>query len=67
MIVHTGWGKLWGKDNARYSRGNPGLGVAASEWLARQDPMLVGADTAPVEVCRIRIRKSPCRPIRSCW
>ena len=46
VIIHTGWGKLWGKDNARYSRGNPGLGIAASEWLARQDPMLVGADTA---------------------
>ena len=50
VIIHTGWGKLWGKDNARYSRGNPGLGIAASEWLARQDPMLVGADTPPVEV-----------------
>ena len=50
VIIHTGWGKLWGKDNARYSRGNPGLGIAASEWLARQNPMLVGADTAPVEV-----------------
>jgi kynurenine formamidase len=50
VVIHTGWGKLWGKDNARYSRGNPGLGIAASEWLARQDPMLVGADTPPVEV-----------------
>jgi kynurenine formamidase len=50
VIIHTGWGKLWGKDNARYSRGNPGLGIAASEWLARQNPMLVGADTPPVEV-----------------
>jgi kynurenine formamidase len=50
VILHTGWGKLWAKDNARYSRGNPGIGVAAGEWLARQNPMLVGADTAPVEV-----------------
>jgi kynurenine formamidase len=50
VIIHTGWGKLWEKDNARYSRGNPGLGIAASEWLARQNPMLVGADTPPVEV-----------------
>ena len=50
VIIHTGWGALWEKDNARYSRGNPGLGVAASEWLARQNPMLVGADTPPVEV-----------------
>src|SRR4029453_2015003 len=50
VIIHTGFGTLWGKDNARYSRGNPGLGIAASEWLARQNPMLVGADTPPVEV-----------------
>jgi len=50
VIVNTGWGRLWGKDNVRYMRTNPGLGVAGSEWLARQDPMLVGMDTAPVNV-----------------
>ena len=50
VIIHTGYGKLWEKDNARYSRGNPGIGVAAGEWLVRQNPMLVGADTPPVEV-----------------
>jgi kynurenine formamidase len=50
VIIHTGWGTLWGKDNARYAAGNPGLGIAAGEWLARQSPMLLGADTAPVEV-----------------
>jgi kynurenine formamidase len=50
VLLHTGWGKLWGKDNARYQATNPGVGVAAAEWLARQSPILVGADTAPVEV-----------------
>jgi kynurenine formamidase len=50
VIIHTGWGKLWGKDNARYQRTSPGLGVAAAEWVARQDPMLVGADNGGVEV-----------------
>ncbi|MGH9785653.1 MAG: cyclase family protein [Terriglobia bacterium] len=50
VIIHTGWGRLWGKDNARYLRNNPGLGVAAAEWLARQDPMLIGIDNAPVNV-----------------
>ena len=50
VIMHTGWGKLWGKDNARYVRGNPGIGVAAAEWLVKQDPLLLGADTPPVEV-----------------
>jgi kynurenine formamidase len=50
VIIHTGFGKLWGKENERYGRGNPGIGIAAAEWLARQNPMLVGADTPPVEV-----------------
>jgi len=50
ILIHTGWGTLWGKDNARYQRGSPGIGTAAAEWLARQDPMLVGADNAAVEI-----------------
>jgi kynurenine formamidase len=49
-IVHTGWGRLWGKEDARYSKTNPGIGVSAAEWLAAQDPMLVGADNAPINV-----------------
>jgi len=49
-IINTGWGKLWGKDNERYRSGNPGLGVKAAEWLIAKDPLLLGADTAPVEV-----------------
>jgi kynurenine formamidase len=50
IIIHTGWGRLWGTDNARFMKSNPGIGVAAAEWLAKQDPMLVGGDTPPVEV-----------------
>jgi kynurenine formamidase len=50
ILIHTGWGTLWGKDNARYQRSSPGVGTAAAEWLARQDPMLVGADNTAVEI-----------------
>ncbi len=50
VIIHTGWSKLWGKDNVRYAKGCPGIGVAAAEWLAKQGPMLVGADNISVEV-----------------
>jgi len=50
VLIHTGWGTLWGKDNARYQRVSPGIGTAAAEWLAKQDPMLVGADNSAVEV-----------------
>lgn len=49
-IINTGWGRLWGKDNARYVKTNPGIGVAAAEWLVRQDPMLIGSDNWSVEV-----------------
>jgi len=50
LILHTGWGRLWGKDNTRYLTKSPGIGVAAAEWLAKQDPMLVGADNVSIEV-----------------
>lgn len=50
VIIHTGYGKLWGKDNARYVKASPGIGVAAAEWLAKQDPMLVGADNPSIEI-----------------
>ncbi len=55
VIFHTGYGKLWGVDNARYVRGNPGLGIAAGEYVCAKNPILMGADTPPVEI-------SPSRP-----
>lgn len=50
VVIHTGWGRLWGKDNARFVKTCPGIGVPAAEWLAKQDPILVGSDNWPVEV-----------------
>jgi kynurenine formamidase len=50
VLIHTGWGRLYGKDNPRYVKSCPGLGIPAAEWLAKQDPMLIGADNWPVEV-----------------
>ena len=44
VLINTGWNKLWAKDNARYVKSCPGIGGGAAEWLAKQDPMLVGAD-----------------------
>jgi kynurenine formamidase len=49
MIINTGWGHLWGRDNARYVRTCPGIGVAAAEWLIQRNPLLLGADNWPVE------------------
>jgi kynurenine formamidase len=50
ILIHTGRGKLWGKDNARYGKSAPGIGVKAAEWLIAKDPILLGSDTVPVEV-----------------
>lgn len=50
VVIHTGWGKLWAKDNARFVKSCPGIGVAAALWLADQDPLLLGSDNWPVEV-----------------
>ena len=50
VLIHTGWGRLFAKDNARFMKSCPGIGVAAAEWLAKQDPLLVGSDNWPVEV-----------------
>ena len=50
VVINTGWGKLKGKDNDRYGKTSPGIGVAAAEWLVRQDPMLIAADNCCVEV-----------------
>src|SRR6185436_15110127 len=50
VVIHTGWGKLYGKDNPRYVKTCPGIGVKAAEWLIAKDPMLLGSDNWPVEV-----------------
>jgi kynurenine formamidase len=50
VLIHSGWGKLWGVDNPRYNSNPPGIGAPAGEWLAKQDVMLIGADTFAVEV-----------------
>jgi kynurenine formamidase len=50
VILHTGWGALWMTDNGRYLGSAPGIGVAAAQFLADREVVLVGADTWGVEV-----------------
>ena len=50
VLIHTGWGVLWDTDAERFMATNPGIGVAAAQWLVERDPMLLGADNQPVEV-----------------
>jgi kynurenine formamidase len=50
VVIHTGWGALWMKDNAQYTQGAPGIGVAAGQFLVDKEVIVVGADTWGVEV-----------------
>jgi kynurenine formamidase len=50
VLINTGWHKLWGKDNGRYVKSCPGLGIKAAQWLMARDPVLLGSDNWPVEV-----------------
>jgi kynurenine formamidase len=50
VLIRTGWSPLMGKDNARYGRQNPGIGIAAGQWLITQDPMMIAADNCCIEV-----------------
>jgi kynurenine formamidase len=50
VLIHTGWGSLWMKDNTRYIDGSPGIGVAAAQFLADKEVTVVGSDNWGVEV-----------------
>jgi kynurenine formamidase len=50
IVIHTGWGALWMKDNARFVEKAPGIGVSAAQFLADKEVVVVGADTWGVEV-----------------
>src|SRR3984893_16951815 len=45
VIFHTGWLGLIGKDDKRYSAGEPGLGVEGAKYLTGKGVVAVGADT----------------------
>ena len=50
VVIRTGWSKLMGKENQRYGSVNPGIGIAAGQWLLTQEPMMIAADNCCVEV-----------------
>ncbi|HQT80051.1 MAG TPA: cyclase family protein [Rhodopila sp.] len=49
-LIRTGWGRYFGRDNARYVEGEPGLDVPAAKWLIDQGIVAIGADNMAVEV-----------------
>jgi kynurenine formamidase len=50
VLIHTGWGSLWMKDNATFVATAPGIGVAAGQMLADEEVVVVGSDNWGVEV-----------------
>jgi kynurenine formamidase len=50
ILFHTGWGRLWMKDNAKFGASNPGIGLEVARWVAERGLCLTGADTSSVEV-----------------
>ena len=45
VLFHTGWGGLWGRDNAEFLSGEPGPGLALVQHLYDQRIAITGADT----------------------
>lgn len=50
LLIHTGWGRFYMNDNARYLSGEPGINLAAARWLTGQGVTAIGTDTMAVEV-----------------
>jgi len=50
VLIRSGFGRLWMKDNAAYSVGEPGIGMGAGQWLCDHKITMVGTDTWASEV-----------------
>jgi len=50
VMIRTGWGRFFSETPQEYTRHMPGIGMAASKWLAARKVVAVGADTMAVEV-----------------
>lgn len=50
VLIRTGWINTWESAEVSYHGDRPGIGLDASEFLARSDVTLVGADNSGVEV-----------------
>lgn len=50
VLFNTGWISLIGKDDKRYSAGEPGLGVEGAKYLTGKGVVAIGADSWALEV-----------------
>jgi len=49
LFYHTGWGRYWKNDNAKFNACAPGLSDAAGDWVVAREVVLVGTDNWAVE------------------
>lgn len=50
VLIRTGYGALWMKDNATYGERYPGIGMASAQWLASRRVILLGSDNTGVNI-----------------
>jgi len=50
VLIHTGWGALWMRDNAAFLASSPGIGLPAAQRLVDEEIVMVGSDNWGVEV-----------------
>lgn len=50
VLINTGHGFWWKRDNKKFQDGEPGIGLAAGRWLSERKVTLVGSDNWAVEV-----------------
>jgi kynurenine formamidase len=50
VLIHTGHGFWWKRDNTKFHEGEPGIGLAAGKWLNERKVTLVGSDNWAIEV-----------------
>jgi len=46
VVIRTGWGQLWMKDNEKYIGSCPGIGLSPGQLLVDQGVAIVGVDTS---------------------
>jgi kynurenine formamidase len=49
VLINTGHGFWWMRDNKKFGDGEPGIGIAAARWLTEQKVTVVGSDNWAVE------------------
>ncbi len=49
VLIRTGHGQLWMRDNDAYGEGEPGLGMESAKFLTDHKVALIGADTWAIE------------------